>query len=196
MKILFFDTETTGLFGNKHYSTDFMEFPHIVQIAWQLVDKDQSTLIKNCHTIRPVGYEIPEEVSEIHGIYHKDAVEHGQDLKTVLRHFITDCNEADKIVAHNIYFDTSIIKAGMLKLGINPEVGNTMLHKDKRVCTMKKTIKFVEARYDDGRPGKWPKLEELYMKLFNEDLKDAHTAGGDVSALKKCYFELIKQGIL
>ena len=43
---------------------------------------------------------------------------------------------------------------------------------------------------------KWPKLEELYRKLFGYTFDGAHDALADVEATRKCYFELKKKGIL
>ena len=37
---------------------------------------------------------------------------------------------------------------------------------------------------------KWPKLQELYFKLFNGNFEDAHDAMGDVNALVMCFWEL------
>jgi len=59
MRILFFDTETTGLVPKGiHYSTDYKQFPYPVQVAWQLVEDDK-ILIKEDHIIRPEGWEVP-----------------------------------------------------------------------------------------------------------------------------------------
>lgn len=197
MNILFFDTETTGLYSKgAHYSTDFDTFPYIVQIAWQLVNKSNEILIKQDYIIKPDGYKIPDDATAIHHITTEQALMQGMDITTVLRHFIMDCQTADKIVAHNIYFDTSIIKANILKLGIKLDDVNKALDKEKRVDTMNKTVKFVNARFDDGRPGKWPKLEELYFKLFNKETEGNHRSDVDVEILKECYFELKKLKIL
>ena len=43
---------------------------------------------------------------------------------------------------------------------------------------------------------KWPKLEELYRKLFGCMFDNAHDALADVEATKKCYFELLDRGLL
>ncbi len=37
---------------------------------------------------------------------------------------------------------------------------------------------------------KWPTLQELHMKLFQESFEDAHHALVDVRACARCYFEL------
>jgi DNA polymerase III epsilon subunit-like protein len=202
MKTLFFDVETTGLppKGAK-YDTDYIDFPYIVQIAWQLCYDDKKVVSEANHIVAPNGWKIPEDSIEIHGITNEKAIDTGIDLKDALRRFIIDSQKADKIVAHNVYFDTSVIKACMLKLEIDAEIGNKALSKEKRICTMMKTIKFVEARYrnadgTEGRIGKWPSLDELYFKLFKEEFVDQHDAMADVRAVNRCYWELIKLGIL
>ena len=197
MKIIIADVETTGLFGkNQHYSTDFALFPKIVSIAWQLLDEDQKLFNKEYHVIRPDGYEIPEESQVIHGISTEQAIACGKDMKTILRHFIIDAQEADKIVIHNAFYDCSVIKANLLCLGVDKNIANEALAKEKRVDTMMKTIKFVGAEYANGNPGKWPRQEELYFKLFQEEMKGAHDSENDVENLKKCYYELLRLKIL
>lgn len=196
MKYLFFDTETTGLHPKGlSYKTAYERFPHIVQIAWILTD-EKDVLVRQSHIIRPNNYVIPIETVKIHGITQERALTEGVDLLTVLRHFIVDAQVADKIVAHNIYFDTSNVKASLMRIESYNDIIESSLDKTKRIDTMKSTIQYVGARYDDGRPGKWPKLEELYEKLFSKKFEDAHDALVDVEALMKCYFQLVKLGIL
>src|SRR5690606_8051357 len=43
---------------------------------------------------------------------------------------------------------------------------------------------------------KWPKLEELYQKLFNEKFEEAHNAAADVVATTRCFFELIRLNVI
>ena len=61
---------------------------------------------------------------------------------------------------------------------------------------MMKTIKFVGALYSNGRPGKYPKLEELYSKLFPGETFPAHDALEDVKACKRCIPVLVENGII
>ena len=178
---LFFDTETTGLppKGARYYS-DFESFPHIAQIAWHY-HKYYNFIIK------PNGWSIPDNM--IHGITHEYATENGTDFNKTIELFINHCNQADQIIAHNIYFDTSVIKANIIRTyGINSqfyELTEIALDKHKRFDTMYKTIKLVNARKENGS-AKLPTLEELHIKLFNESFQ-AHNALEDVKALKRCY---------
>jgi DNA polymerase-3 subunit alpha len=66
---LVFDTETTGLIGNKSAPyTDEAAWPRVVQLAWQLHDL-QGVLVEQADfLIRPDGFNIPFKAESIHGI--------------------------------------------------------------------------------------------------------------------------------
>ena len=177
---LFFDTETTGL-PNKgaNWEYYFLNFPYLVQIAW-IIGGDEKEYI-----IKPDNYEIPIEATEIHGITQEKAMDVGIAVKDVLEEFFLLAVKSDKIVGHNIYFDTSIIKANALRLEFDKDMIISALDKTKRFDTMQKSMKLLKV-------GKYPKLEELYKFLFNSEIENQHTALVDVRATKDCYEALIK----
>lgn len=191
--VLFFDTETTGIpQKDAKWDVDFMAFPHIVSIAWILNDKEKQFIIK------PDGWTIPEAATAIHGITTEQAVKEGVPFDKVIMEFIEDCNAAHLLVGYNMYFDTSIIKANVLR-EIGQEYYNAecedALYKGKRVDPMKKVIKFVGVKFENSNRLKYPKLTELYYKLFEEEF-DAHQALSDVKALKRCIPELVGLGYI
>lgn len=194
MKILFFDTETTGVpEKDARWEEDYQNFPHIVEIAWNLGRKSES------HIIAPVGWEIPKEATEIHGISQELAMAEGEPFELVIDTFIVDCLKADYICAHSIYFDTSIIKANILRsLGVDAfgymQV-NEALDKDKRIDTMRSTMKWVDARTPTGRL-KFPRLEELFSRCFPTETFNAHCAMEDVRALVKCFPVLMENNLI
>ena len=49
-----------------------------------------------------------------------------------------------------------------------------------------------------GRGGKfkWPTLTELHQKLFGEGFGDAHDAAYDVAATARCFFEMVRFGVI
>lgn len=194
LDIVYFDTETTGLppRGAKWKESPEL-FPNIVQLAWIRGNKEHSYIIK------PDGWEISDESIAVHGITMERAISEGVPFESVIGEFIDDCLHADYIVAHNIWFDKSVVKAMCLRTfgdDYDKWLIDDALNADKRIDTMMKTIKFVGARYADGRPGKFPRLEELYAKLFNGETFPAHDALQDVKALVRCVPELIKLGII
>lgn len=187
--ILFFDTETTGLPPSKaRWEVDYDSFPHIVQLSWIMGDKEED------HIIRPDGWKIPEESTLIHGISHERAMDEGEDMAEVLSMFVEDCVVAEMLVGFNIYFDTSVVKANILRtIGRNYYdcKADAALHKSKRYDLMFKTIKLVRARNSRGG-AKFPSLVELYNCLFGESFP-AHNALEDVKATIRCYNELNQQ---
>ena len=192
--VLTFDCETTGLpqKGAK-WDVDFAEFPNIVQLAWAVNEKERSYIIK------PEGWEIPEASTEVHGITAERANAEGVPFADIIGEFLEDCKKARLLVGHNIYFDTSIVKAMILRImgrEYYDAKAEDALFKGKRIDTMMKTIKFVGALYADGRPGKYPKLEELYNKCFPGETFPAHDALEDVKACKRCIPVLVENGII
>lgn len=192
--VLIFDCETTGLpkKGTK-WDVDFAEFPNVVQLAWAVNDKERSYIIK------PEGWDIPEASTEVHGITQEQAMAEGVPFAEIIGEFLQDCNAARLLVGHNIYFDTSIIKAMILRImGREYYDANAedALFKGKRIDTMMKTIKFVGALYPNGRSGKYPRLEELYNKCFPGETFPAHDALEDVRACRRCIPVLVENGII
>jgi len=190
MKNLFFDLETTSLVPKgANYKTDFDKFPHVVQIAWDLDG------VENDFIIKPNGYEIPEESTKIHGITHDYAVKNGIDAGIVFALFVDDAIRADNVIGHNLYFDTSVLKANFLKLGLEMNFIDSALDKHKRICTMVKSNKFMGLKQVGSNRPKYPSLVELYTRLFKEDF-NAHNAMEDVRATKRCFFGLAERKII
>jgi len=178
---LIFDTETTGL--PKSWSaptSDYDNWPRLVQLSAILTNGCDR--IEYDFIIRPDGFEIPKEASEIHGITTERAKEEGLNLGFVLGLFKAFVKSSDVIVAHNLDFDKKVVGAELHRLGSGVDF-EALLATKKVFCTMKKSISGND---------KWPKLIELYRKLFNEDFEGAHNAIVDARACERCYFELIK----
>ena len=193
--ICFYDVETTGIPSKgAKWDEDFETFPNIVQIAWVINGKERSFIIY------PEFWSIPEESIAIHGITQLKALENGVRFADIIGEFIEDCLKARLLIGHNIYFDTSIIKAMILRL-MGKEYYESKnvedaLFKGKRIDTMMKTIKFVGALKENGKPGKFPKLSELYEKLFPGEQFPAHNALDDVRALVRCVPVLVDKGVI
>lgn len=192
--VLFFDSETTGILERSwNWDTDFDKYPHVVQLAWMHGCKVET------HIIRPDGWEIPQETVDVHGITTEYALEHGEPFASVVDMFIQDCHDAGLICGHNIYFDTSIIKANILReLGREYYDANDVenaLYKGKRIDTMRPTMKWVDARMANGRL-KFPNLSELYSRCFPGESFPAHDALEDVKAVAKCLPVIVELGLV
>ena len=185
--ILFFDTETTGLPINwKRPASDVQNWPRIVQIAWLIYSDDGEKLSSRMAIIIPVGYEIPEEASAVHGISNKMAMEKGEYIEDILLEFESALRNVDQIVAHNLAFDEKVLLAEYYRLA-EP----TVFLEKKRLCTMQASTNFCALPAPHGREAyKWPKLSELHEKCFGESFDGAHDALMDIEACARCYWKL------
>ena len=187
---LFFDTETTGLPRNwKAPITDFNNWPRLVQLAYLLFDGEGKKINAGNYIIKPEGFSIPVESSNIHRITNEKATSEGSPLISVLDDFKKLILQSEYLVAHNISFDEKIIGAEFLRI----KMENFMVGK-KKICTMQQSTAFCKL---DGTYGfKWPKLSELYSKLFNASFEESHNAEVDINATAKCFWELKKLGVI
>ncbi len=197
--ILFFDLETTGLPKKSGQSPKQVDnWPRIVQFGCIMhsADGNQRVIDK---IVKPVGYTIPKEVSAIHGVTQEKAEKEGILISELLKEVNSLLEEFPCLVAHNINFDSNVLSSEMYRHGILPKLRGKKL---KKICTMKASTnfcalpkKFMRHR-EYGDKFKWPKLEELYKKLFDKSIEGAHNALVDVSATAECFFELKKRGII
>ena len=187
---LFFDTETTGLPKNwKAPVTDLDNWPRMIQIAWILCDAQGNKIDTQVHIIKPEGFTIPTEASNVHGITTEMANEQGIPLIEVLHRFNDAVAQSDYIGAHNISFDEKIMGAELLRKDVPSSFEST-----KKLCTMKSSTEYCKI---PGLYGyKWPTLSELHIKLFGEDFEDAHDALVDISITEKCFWELRNRGVI
>jgi DNA polymerase-3 subunit epsilon len=188
--ILFFDTETTGLPKNwKAPVTDLNNWPRLAQLAYLLYDKRGNLIANGDHIIKPDGFTIPVESSQIHKITQNRAINEGISLRSALIDFNNVIEMANSVVAHNMSFDEKIIGAEYIRTGIP-----NLISQKKRLCTMEKSTNFCSLPGTYGY--KWPKLSELHFKLFNTGFEEAHNAAIDIKATAKCFWEMKKMGII
>lgn len=190
-KYLFFDTETTGIPNDyKAPCTNTDNWPRLIQLGWLLTDAAGRILSEGNHIVRPDGFEIPKAASDVHGITTEFALENGKPLLDVIFAFGADLNQADCVVGHNLDYDLHIVGAEYVRLGYDSRI----MFARPTLCTMQATIQFCNI---PGRFGpKWPKLMELYTKLFGQEFDGAHDAMADIVATKDCFFELIRRGVV
>jgi DNA polymerase-3 subunit epsilon len=189
-KFLFFDTETTGLPKNwKDSYKQVNNWPRLVQIAWISADVNGNIFDQQSYIIKPNGFSIPEYASNIHKISTNKATLLGHELEFVLSQFNDCLNRSDILVAHNMDFDINIVASEMFRLQMDSEI-----FAKEQICTMKSTINFCRLSSNYGY--KFPKLSELYFKLFNDSFEEAHDASVDINATFKCFYELIKNQII
>jgi len=188
---LTFDSETTGLPKNfKAPISDSENWPRLVQLAWQINDKEGKLINNKSFLIKPDNFTIPYNSEKIHGISTQIALEKGIELIIALKDFKEDLKKCKYIIGHNINFDKNILGAEFYRKNIESNLLNKISidtgHISKQYCNLKGGL---------GGGLKMPKLIELYEILFGKKFSDAHDASYDVNATAKSFFYLLKKEV-
>ena len=180
MKLLIFDTETTGLPKSREAAEKKPNnWPHLVSISWVILDSDTNETIKERnYVIKPINWTIPADSTKIHGITTEHAMMYGTNLYEVMFEFMGE--ECDMLVAHNMEFDISVVVNAVLwDLGLQfPPIT------PKQKCTMKLSRDLCKLPGSYGKY-KYPKLKELYYHVFKKmpDELQLHNSLYDVKVL-------------
>ncbi len=189
---LIYDTETTGLPKNDQAPlTDFENWPRLIQLAWQMHDEHGELMEVQNYLIKPEGFVIPRGAEKIHGISTERAEREGHDLKEILEIFSQSLEKAQVIIGHNIEFDNTVMQVEYLRKEIACSIPDKIILDTKEAST-----EFCAIPGGRGGKFKWPKLSELYFKLFETDFDAAHNASADVQATARCFLELLRIGVI
>lgn len=189
---LVIDSETTGLPRNWNApKSDVANWPRIVQLAWAAFDNDGKPLETRSFIVKPDGFVIPDEAARVHKITQLKALADGLPLGEVIEAFAVAAAKAKVIVAHNLSYDEMVIGAEFVRAG-RPDP----FAKKSQVCTMKVATELCAIPGGQKGSFKWPKLPELHAKLFGVPAEEKHEAAHDVAVCAKCYFELIRRGVV
>jgi len=207
MKILVFDTETTGLPKTKFISPSTLDqWPYIVQFSFIIYDSSLNDIVESKDDIikLPENVLIPEESTKIHNITNELSQKSGLQINEILNVFFDHLRNVDRLVGHNIEFDLNMIKVEISRI-INENQVTTeqlksykynlhFLNNYKNIsCTLKDSIKFcnIQVINKSGKPYlKYPKLIELHDKLFNETPKHLHNSFNDILVTLRCFMKL------
>lgn len=172
------DTETTGL--PRVRTTPTLKSLHnydmcrIVSLAAVKYSSRGRELASFHRVIKPDGYRV--DATEIHGITHDYAVEHGTPFAKVFEEFMTFVGPVETLVAHNSRFDENVLTSEVLRLGIDPPFDRFTF-----VCTnnMHKEAEFSPIR-----------LIDLYTKIFGQGFDGAHDALNDARACGEVFSKM------
>ena len=200
MKILIFDVETTGLLPKIIKNEDIDKYPYIIQLSYILFDKNRNKIEEKFdnYIIIKRQIKIPKIVTEITGIRKEDCL-NGVTIHTALDKIYNAMKKSDIIVAHNIEFDSRMLLVELERNNImltetNKEVFKIVKEiENKNYCTMMngRHLCNIKAISKDGKEYiKWPKLIELYKKLFNSEVENLHNSLIDTLVCLRCYLKM------
>ena len=190
-RILFFDTETTGL--PKRRDVDPLVaadiWPDLVSISWQIFE-GKKLVEKRSYLIQPNGWTIPTESIQFHGITQERALTDGVPLHRALSELQSKLATTTLVVAHNLQFDKGVVfNAYKWRLQIDPR----QFWPSLECCTMQlskdelKIHKNTKTKSND--PYKFPGLDELYTSTFNKvPPLNAHSSDRDVEVLQQIWW--------
>ena len=182
---LVFDCETTGLYEKGQPP------PRLVQLAWQLHDRKGNLLQSDAYIVQPEGFDIPFAAEKMHGISTERAQKEGRPLLEVLQHFDAPLERATCLVGHNLEYDLRILEDEYKVLKKHSRLRELPVRD-----TMQESCEYVALPGGKNKGYKYPKLTELYEKIFGHVFSSTHNAAYDVAATAACFFSLLQRDVL
>jgi DNA polymerase III epsilon subunit-like protein len=207
MRVLVFDTETSGLPESKIISPDTLHlWPHIVQFSYIIYDTEKNEIVMTMDDVIKVedNVTISQESINLHGITKEISQEKGVKLSKILHIFCNYLKTTDVLVGHNVTFDIQMVKVELLRLIYSNMTPEDKIKKYKNnlsklsnftniYCTMQNTIELCSIKKTDkyGKEyNKYPKLIELHQKLFNTIPNHLHNSLNDILVTLRCFVQL------
>jgi DNA polymerase-3 subunit epsilon len=180
MKLLIFDTETTGLPKSRTAAIEKPDnWPHIVSVSWVILH-DNKIIKQREYIVKPENWVIPDDSIKIHGITNELASANGVSLQSAMSEFMGE--QCDMMVAHNMDFDYNVI-VNAIKWDLEFDFNGFNI---PRKCTMQLSRNQCKL---SGRFGfKVPKLKELYEFIFKRKPNESRLHGSlyDTLILAEC----------
>ncbi len=184
--LLFLDTETSGIPGSLTAPISELDnWPFVLQIAWLIYSREGQLIKQENLFIHEEDIHIKQSSINIHGITKQELQHKGQERKQVMDLFAKDLQKyTPMIIGHFIEFDSKMVQVAFLRSGLEDSISSL-----QHFCTMLSTKIYTRLPQNT-----FPKLENLYLGLFGEQLQDTHNAINDAQATARCFFELQKKG--
>lgn len=198
MKIIVFDTETTGLpitkgFNNYYSYEDLEKYnsSRLISICWKVYENN-NLINSNYNIIKPEDFIIDNNsyACKINGITQEISMRDGVNINNIFDKLKIDLEDCKLIVAHNINFDKHILLSELYRY--NKENIIELFLSCKLYCTMLEGTNITNIKFKNSNKLKPPKLIELYNHFFNKNFENAHNAEADVDACAACYFKMIQ----
>ncbi len=191
MKIIVFDTETTSKFpalpkdvkfddivyNLKHpeWSRILDKWSHIIQLSYIVYDSEspERSKIYNEYIDIPKYIHISKYASDVHHITHESLARCKRvSIKEAIYTFMTDLQQCDIAVGHNVLFDKKMMIIELLRLKLEDSLFLRILTNMTYDCTMRLTTSICNIKMDvkyknkTVQKNKAPKLSEAFTHYF------------------------------
>lgn len=174
MKIVVFDTETTGLF-DPDLPEDHMDQPWPVQLGVCVLQDFEIVETLNTVMIPPEGTPFSEAAVALHGLSPEVVLDIGRPMADVFYSFHQLCKGAEIVCTYNFAFDSRIMLSSARRIGFERELWSPDAYEH---CIMIQ----AQEHFRDRLP-----LKRVYQRLFNRQLTDAHDAFADTIAATEVF---------
>ncbi len=212
MRILIFDTETTGLppksgitdqqlltFSQLHCWNEVIhKWPYILQLSYIVFDTESNTIEKTVNqyiNINPNVY-ISRQSFAVHNISYESIQnsENKTNIIPLLSEFMIDVYSVEQCVGHNVNFDRKMIIAELIRNQMPYEDILTIMNNNRFYCTMEKTKEKcnlkIEVTYTN-RSGKLVTMNKIKMPKLSESHKHFFGYSPDESMLHDALNDVI-----
>jgi DNA polymerase III epsilon subunit-like protein len=189
MKILIFDTETTGLPEGRNPSIyETQKWPHIIQLSYIVYDSETNDIVTLEDDYIHIGDDVVIEPGsqKIHNISRELLLDKGILIQDALEKFNNFAKSSDLLVGHNVSFDMRMVIVEGIRNKLKINVRNSY-------CTMKNNVELckIEREWPDGNKYfKYPTLSELHEELFKTTPKNTHNALIDILICMRCFIKI------
>ncbi len=178
------DTETSGL--PKKWDLPYAapnNWPHILQLAWIIFDKNGSKIKSENHYINISDVKISKSSQNVHHLDQSFLTLNGKDRSVVMKIFAADLETYHPlIIGHFVELDFHVVCAEFYRENIKSCITELPLF-----CTMKLSESYVK------NPSlKYLKLNRFYKTLFNKRPEILHDAIVDAQLTSEIFFHLLK----
>ena len=189
MKVLIFDTETTGLPEGKNPSIyETQKWPHIIQLSYIVYDSETNDIVTLEDDYISIGNDviIQPDSQKIHNISREMLANKGISIEQALEKFNKFSEMSDLLVGHNVSFDKRMVMVEGIRNKIRVNIHDTY-------CTMKNSVEIckIQRFWPSGDMYfKYPTLSELHDELFKKIPKNTHNALIDILICMRCFVKI------
>lgn len=193
-KYLFLDTETDAIRNDGDFNKQL-----VIELCYLVTDEDFNVLEEKTTMI----CDLAKELGKYQTVYTMDDVKTGETWEAAFNDFYRVMEKVHSneglIIAHNMKFDANAIGYSLRKGGAPEDLIRrySLIMKQRGFCNMMATVDYCKLQPARYGKYKWPKLQELYNRLYPmEPFVQTHRAMDDVHMMVKCFVKCVRKGII